>query len=101
MAQLGIYAVLDLKAEEIHGGTHLFLFGHDAAAVRMFTDVLADERSMLSRHPEDYNLVRIGDVITRLDQGSDLQLGAIQQLRIETILSGAQWAAIRKQQEPK
>lgn len=50
-------AVYDKKAESFG---ELVTFDSDAAAVRAFGDILADNRTMVGRHPEDYQLVRLG-----------------------------------------
>lgn len=56
----GIYAVLDLVANEIKGGLHLHKA--DAAAVRMFTDALVDPNTILAQHPQDFNLLHMADL---------------------------------------
>lgn len=53
-----IYCIYDLKAQSAVGG--LLLFAADAAAIRNFTDLAQDEKTMLHRHLEDYNLLALG-----------------------------------------
>lgn len=55
----GIYAILDRRAQDVAAGV-LTLFRHEAAAVRMFTDVLDKPGSQYAQHAEDYQLVRLG-----------------------------------------
>lgn len=54
----GLYVVVDNKAGQALGGVHVFR--HDAPAVRMFTDIHADEQSVIHKHPSDFALVRVG-----------------------------------------
>lgn len=54
----GLYAVRDLVSDSFFGGIHLFRA--DAAAVRMFGDVVAMDGSAVGAHPDDYVLVRLG-----------------------------------------
>lgn len=54
----GIYTVYDNKAMSIIG--MLMTHAHEAAAIRAFTDIVNDERSMLARHPEDFDFIRLG-----------------------------------------
>lgn len=51
-------AVFDKKAETFG---ELVSFDSEQAAVRAFGDVLADTRTMIGRHPEDYKLVKLGE----------------------------------------
>jgi len=53
-----IYAILDTKAGSIIGG--LQLHRHPAAAIRVFGDIAADPKSMIAKHPEDYELIELG-----------------------------------------
>lgn len=61
-----IYAVKDKKAEAFI--PQLITHSHDAVAVRFFTDMLRDPQTALAKHPEDYDLYRLGQV--DLDQGN-------------------------------
>lgn len=54
----GVYAIIDTKAEAVIG--FLMICKHPAQAVRNFCDVADDQKSMINRHPEDYELVRLG-----------------------------------------
>lgn len=53
-----IYAILDVKANQISGG--IYTFKHDAQAVRFFSDIAQQKDTFVNRHPADYNLVRLG-----------------------------------------
>lgn len=55
---MNIYAIRDLVANSLLGGLHLFR--HPAPAVRFFGDIAADQQTMIARHPQDYDLIRIG-----------------------------------------
>lgn len=54
-----IYGIYDTRAQELIGGM-LHFHRHEAAAVRMFTDVAAAPNNMISQHPEDFQLIRLG-----------------------------------------
>lgn len=97
-----IYAVYDRVAQDIVGG--LFVFTHDAPAIRIFVDGLNDSSTMLSKHPEDYALVCVGDL---LDVGEETGYGG--QVRdypctdafhgSRLVLSGQAWKASQDAQE--
>jgi len=55
---LHAYAILDLK-----GGFYSspFFMHTDAIAIRSFSDALADPQVEMAKHPEDYQLWRLGD----------------------------------------
>lgn len=55
----GLYAIYDSKAEEVVGNV-IHILKHSAVAVRMFTDVMQNAKSIISQHPEDYDLVELG-----------------------------------------
>jgi len=86
-----IYAIVDKKADAIIAGLHLHK--HEAAAVRMFTDVANDDRSMLHRHPDDFELVCIG--------GLTEQNTIIAMERPIVIITGSAWKAAQKPEETK
>lgn len=52
-----IYSVYDKKAKYY---STVFLFSQDAEAVRAFSDVVKDKRTMIGLHPSDFSLYRIG-----------------------------------------
>lgn len=53
-----MFSVFDIKAAVY--GTPFFM-PREAAAIRAFGDLVNDERSTVSKHPEDYVLFHIGD----------------------------------------
>lgn len=77
-----LYAVVDIKASLMVGS--LMVFSHPAVAVRAFGDVLSDKGSILSRHPQDFNLIEVGSVS---DEG--VVVGGEPQL----VMSGEAWVA--------
>lgn len=84
----GIYCIFDTKASMAIGGLHLHK--HDATAVRFFNDVAALKDSMISRHPEDFQLIQLGS----FEDDADNQLfGLDGNTRI--VLEGHQWAAMQ------
>lgn len=54
----GIYAILDTVAKQIQGG--LYLYKHDASAIRFFSDVATMKDSIVGKHPQDFDLIRLG-----------------------------------------
>lgn len=58
----GIYAIYDNKAQDIV--SVLQHHAHEAVAVRTFTDVALAERSMMLTHPDDFDLVQLGYLMT-------------------------------------
>lgn len=78
-----IYAIVDKTADAIIAGLHLHK--HEAAAVRMFQDVAVDPRSMVNRHPADYELVCLGGITE--------EHTIIATERPIVILTGAAWKA--------
>lgn len=77
-----IYAIVDLKADAIIGG--LQLHRADAAAIRAFGDIASNPETIVSKHPEDYELRRLGWLTLENE---------IEQSILECVISGAQWKA--------
>lgn len=59
-----IYAIVDLKAHDLAG--EIFTQTHDQIAIRQFADAVSNEKSILHRHPQDFALFRMGEI---LEQG--------------------------------
>lgn len=57
-----IYGIYDRVAKELMGAGmyELFVFRTDQQAVRYFADCILDPKSILSKHPSDYELVNLG-----------------------------------------
>jgi hypothetical protein len=55
---MNIYAIYDKKAKVYKTP---FFMRQDAEAVRAFREAIATGDSLVSRHPEDYKLYRIGE----------------------------------------
>jgi hypothetical protein len=53
-----VFTIFDSKAEIFNNP---FLAKTKAEGIRMFSDVANDNKSMISRHPEDYTLFEIGE----------------------------------------
>lgn len=83
--QVAIYAILDLIAGTILGG--LQLHKHDAAAVRFYSDVAAMKDSLVGRHPQDFDLVKVGYIT------HDNTIEPTHQL----ILKGSMWLAAQNE----
>lgn len=63
---------------------------HQAKAIRDFTDILADPKTTLGTHPDDYELLQIG--IQDEETGSlDPMVG-----RPEPVLTGKQWRIMKE-----
>lgn len=58
--QTGIYAIYDKVADMYIGG--LLLHKHDAAAIRFFQDVAGLGDSLVGKHPEDFDLMLVGNL---------------------------------------
>lgn len=81
----GIYAILDKKANDFAGP--LQLLRNDTVAVRLFDDVAGREDNMVSRHVNDHELVKLGEVD---DTTHELIPG------YQLILTGSAWAAAKQ-----
>lgn len=59
-----VYAIHDRIAKELVGLSiyMLFCFRTDQQAIRYFADATFDEKSILSKHPADYQLVCLGEL---------------------------------------
>lgn len=59
-----IYAIRDRLAQDIAGPEiyKLMVFRTDTQAIRYFGDAIHSEKSMLSAHPGDYELIRSGSM---------------------------------------
>lgn len=80
-----IYGVFDRVAGSVTGG--LMLFAADAVAVRTFGDICRDPNTMMARHPNDYDLVRLGILA---DNG---EIGGVE---FTTVITGAAFAATQE-----
>ncbi len=58
---LNLYAIYDYKVEVFQS---FFTVQSDVIAERMFIDAAMDKGTMISRHPKDFALVRLGRVST-------------------------------------
>lgn len=75
-----LYQVYDVKAETHFGP--IIAVRHEKAALRIYYDALTDKQSNISKHPEDYNLVYLGQ--------QDEETGLINS-EPETIMKGETW----------
>ena len=82
-----IYGVLDLVANSLLGGLHLF--AHDAVAVRFFSDIAADPQTMVSRQVGDFSLVCLGLL------GDENDRPMVMGESFREVLTGAAWSASR------
>lgn len=85
--KIGIYAILDKKAEALVGG--LQLHRALASAVRSFTDIALDPKTMINRHPEDFELIELGFIT------DDNQIVPAEGYNV--VITGAAWAAAMKE----
>lgn len=87
-----IYTIRDTVAETVGP---LVVFAVDAAAVRLFTDNLADMQTQLSKHPDDFELVCCGTIDDdgQLTPEGD-SYGDGGQPRV--VLTGRQWREMRE-----
>lgn len=57
-----IYGFHDRKAQVFIGdAAGLVLFKNDVVALRQFADLCRQDQSMFARHPQDYELVSLGE----------------------------------------
>lgn len=77
----GIYAILDNVAGQLIGG--LTCHKHEASAVRFFSDVAGMKDSLIGKHPQDFNLLRLGYITHHNEIEPEHTL----------ILAGSMWAA--------
>lgn len=55
---LQIFAVYDVKAECYNTP---FFMSSNGQAIRAFSDMLSDDRTMISKHPDDFSLYHLGE----------------------------------------
>jgi len=56
--QTKVFAIFDVKAKS-YGQP--FFVPHNGIALRMFSDLVVDDKSSISKHPEDYKLYYLGE----------------------------------------
>lgn len=83
-----LYAVRDTVAQDVIGGVHLS--SHDAPMIRLFTDGLADPQTSLNKHPQDFELIALGELLV---EGDHVELSGYDRARV--VLSGAAWKAVQ------
>jgi len=54
---LNVYSIRDIKAET-YGSP--FYLSQDGQALRAFGDLVGDEKTSIHKHPEDYQLFKLG-----------------------------------------
>ena len=82
---VNLYVIYDRVAESVQGGVHCF--PHDAVAVRFFRDVMDAPDTSLNKHPQDYDLLGIGQF--------DVSVPCVLPEVSRTILTGASIVAMR------
>lgn len=83
----GLYAIYDTIAEE-YIGAPIYTFPAAPAAIRFFTDILADKQTSVGNHPQDYELHQLGFL-----QSVDPVIAEHR----EVILTGKAWLATQPQ----
>lgn len=86
-----LYAVYDNVAKALTGG--VMVFSHDAPAIRVFVDALSEPSSILSKHPDDFALICLGEIAEpdTVDNATDLP--AILAYGPRVVLTGTAWKA--------
>lgn len=87
----GIYAVIDTLANDLVGPVQTHKA--EAIAVRFFSDIAAMRNSLIGRHPQDHQLVRLGWLL--IDETADGNTPTIEP-DYQVILTGANWAAAQR-----
>lgn len=90
-----IYCIHDVVSGLVVGGLHLF--PADAAAMRMFADVAGSPDTLISRHPSDFQLVCLGELVEPRPGFTDLPQAV--QSDPFVVLTGSQWSASQTSQE--
>lgn len=83
-----LYQVRDTVGKTVVGP--IITTHHPAAATRIFTDALKDEKTSIAAHAADYELICLGKQIE--------DTGELIACPPEVILTGAQWAMIQNQE---
>lgn len=91
MRPVQLYQIRDLVGQSVVGP--IITAHHPAAAVRHFTDLLADKNTMLASHPEDYELLHLGE--------QDETTGDITSMRPNVVLTGVQWKQIQDSRDTR
>lgn len=85
----GLYSILDTKADELTQPL-IYMFSHEAAAIRWFSDICNLGKGIVAEHPQDHNLVRLGwvnhDETVADDYRRELEND------FATILTGKEWS---------
>lgn len=83
-----IYAIRDRIAQELIGRQMYMLmcFRTDQEAARYFADAINDKSSMLNKHPQDYELLKLGSIDDN---------GAILYHSIELVITGDTLVALQ------
>lgn len=81
-----LYSIRDNVAQSLTGNVHsVFMFGHDAAAIRFFSDAASDPQG-IGRHVGDYDLISLGAI--------DEETGSVEAFDTpRVVLTGAQLRA--------
>lgn len=85
---LKLYVIVDKLADQIVGDLVTPLKA-DVQAVRMFTDVLERAGNPIAKHPNDYDLVRLGFI----DEDNNLCPD------YAVVMTGAAWLALQQPKE--
>lgn len=63
-----LYAIWDKTAQDLAGQNMVYLFPHDAPAVRMFIDVAQQQGTIVHAHPQEFDLICLGELTHNDDQ---------------------------------
>lgn len=86
-----LIGVRDVVAEDFPGG--LLLVAHDAPAVRMFSDLLGTQGTIVNQHPNDHDLVEVAKF--------NVTTGEIEPVSPpRVIMSGATWVMMQSNAKP-
>lgn len=81
---------MDNKAQDFVPQTLIFIHKHIATAVRMYTDAVADPKSQICKHVEDFDLIQLGTI----DDENNIVLDQ------KLLVSGAAYGASLKTEDP-
>ncbi|AXH77353.1 MAG: hypothetical protein [Microviridae sp.] len=89
-----LYALHDKKAKAL---SNFNVERSDAVASRLFAEAVNQQNSILSKYPEDFELVSLCDVSQEYEDLSDLQL--VSSVQFSVVLTAAQVVSLRPQQD--
>lgn len=87
-----LYAIVDTLAQDIVGP--VITCRNEAEAVRLFTDLLAQQGTSINLHPKDHALVWLGDTTATLpERDGEKPYPIIDRVGLRVVMDGSLWLA--------